>query len=517
MKKLFKSAFSLSVALSLICSAAVAPVSFAEDTPAEYSEGSITGYELIEDISESDVIYSEGSLTPDAPAFYAYYGENTHNYGNYLDENNVQVYLKFMELINPSDSAIKVTLPEPVSFEVSALPSSAKFTSDDLTALSNAVYNSCWAGMVCATFDMPELFWVDLVNTDINYSYSSTRNRTSGTYTCKITAVTLTPNPYDSFTSMDKVLEYKDKLNDALENFEVTGNTRYEQLKSIHDTISTFTYYDLESPFSGNVLGSLVEPGAVCESYSKTFKLICDRLSIPCICVFGNYNEDKKSAHMWNYVLMDDDKWYAIDVTWDDRDGKNGVEYVYTYFLKGTNNFFKDHTPEEYYMTAQFVYPDVSADDYDPSSAPSTGLSEETTTTTSTTTTTTTEKPTTTTSATTTTTTEKPTTTTSATTTTTAEETTTTTKRNPSKTTTTTTEATTVTTTTTTEKTEEFSYGDLNHDGVCNIADLVYCSNAVLGKIVPEYSCDVNGDGSEDVFDVIIMRELTTENVYVLF
>ncbi|HAE52001.1 MAG TPA: hypothetical protein DCG30_01940, partial [Ruminococcus sp.] len=362
MKKLFKSAFSLSVALSLMCSA-LPSVSFAEDIPTVYSQGNISGYELIEDMSES----GEGSLSLDAPKFYANYQENAHNYGNYLDENNVQVYLKFMELINPSNETIQVTLPEPVSFECSVLPTSARFTDSDLEALRNAVYNSCWAGMVCATFDIPELFWVDLTGTDINYSYSSARNRTSGTYTCTINSLKLTPSPYSGFESMEEVLEYKDKLNEALENFEVTGDSRYEQLKSIHDTISTFTYYDADSPFSGNVLGSLVQPGAVCESYSKAFKLICDRLSIPCICVFGNYDLENKSAHMWNYVLMDDNKWYAVDVTWDDRDGKNGIDFNYNYFLKGSENFFTDHTPEEYYMTANFVYPEISVNDYDPS------------------------------------------------------------------------------------------------------------------------------------------------------
>lgn len=533
MKKLFKSAFSLSVALSLVSSAAPC-VSFAENETAEYFEGSITGYELAEDIYETETEYTGESFKPDAPAFYAYYGDNAYNYGTFLDDNNVQVYMKFMELVNPSTDAIKINLPDPVSFEVSALPSSARFTDDDLSALRNAVYDSCWSGLVCATFDIPDLFWVDIVNTDINYSYTSTRNRTAGTYSCTINSITLTPNAYEAFSSFDDVLEYKEKLNDAIENFEVKGDTRYEKLKSIHDAMSIFTYYDMDAPFSGSVLGSLVQPGAVCESYSKAFKLMCDRLSIPCVCVFGNYNEENKSAHMWNYVLMDDNKWYAVDVTWDDRDGKNGVEYNYTYFLKGSGSFFKDHTPEEYYLTAHFVYPEISTDNYDPSFVPETDTSAETTTTETTTasasTTISTEQSTTSTAAETTTTeekiisvtttSEKPVVTTTVVSTT--EETTTTTRKNPSRNTTTTTETTVTSTTastaaTTTEKADEFIYGDLNRDGICSVADLVYCSNTVLGKISPEYSCDINNDGFEDVFDVIIMRELVTEYVYILY
>ena len=91
MKKFFESAFSLSVALSLACSA-VPSVSFAEDTVTQYSEGSITGYELVEDISQDDIFVSEGSLSPDTIKFGANYSENAYNYGVYLDENNVEVY-----------------------------------------------------------------------------------------------------------------------------------------------------------------------------------------------------------------------------------------------------------------------------------------------------------------------------------------------------------------------------------------------------------------------------------------
>ena len=50
--------------------------------------------------------------------------------------------------------------------------------------------------------------------------------------------------------------------------------------------------------------------------------------------------------------------------------------------------------------------------------------------------------------------------------------------------------------------------GDLNKDGVVNIADLVYCAGAVHGTQKPEHSCDANTDGQTDVFDVIYMRKI---------
>ena len=74
--------------------------------------------------------------------------------------------------------------------------------------------------------------------------------------------------------------------------------------------------------------------------------------------------------------------------------------------------------------------------------------------------------------------------------------------------TTTTKPVTTTTATTTTTAPPKPLVGDLNHDGEVNIADLVYCQATVLGKIRPEYSCDANGDGHTDAFDIVFMRKL---------
>jgi hypothetical protein len=61
--------------------------------------------------------------------------------------------------------------------------------------------------------------------------------------------------------------------------------------------------------------------GPVCDGYSRAFKLLCDRLGIPCILV-GGYASSKPEAapqyHMWNQIQLEDGKWYGVDITWDD-------------------------------------------------------------------------------------------------------------------------------------------------------------------------------------------------------
>ncbi len=435
MKKTLRSAAAIFISAAMLSSAV--PVSgFAYETGI---------------INTSDTAFQFGemkslSLTMDSmPDILA--DDEIDNYllGAHLDANNKAVYDAFTQLVTPSLDKITVDLPETVSFQTEDLNSAEN------SDFYNAVFTNCASGMEAASFDTPWIFWNDQNLTSVsagNMRY--TKDWRTGIYTFYIDKLIFTPAAYEGFESFEQVLEYKTKLEEAVDNFVVEGETTEQKIKSIHDRICSFTYYDLEGKFNGSVLSAFVEPGAVCEGYAKGFKLICDKLGIPTVCVFGNYDAEANAAHMWNYVQMDDGNWYAIDVTWDDYDGDYGLEMIYRYYLKGSDEFFVKHTQENDYNLSHLEYPEIVSWNYGEQYADVYVTTATTTkpTTTTTTTTTTTEKPTTT-SKKPTTTTEKPTTTTKKTTTTTEKPTTTTKK------TTTTTEKPTTTTkkpTTTTEK-----------------------------------------------------------------
>ena len=444
----------------------------------------------------------------DQPKIRSNFKEGFYNYGDYLTGNNLDVYNAFMKLSEPTQETITVRLSEPITITLSSLPSSRVFKDEDQEIYQNALFENCKPGIDCALFDLPELYWIDPAGMSVSVGTDTgiTPNFITGNYTVKIRSLNIIPQWLEAFKDKADAEQYGILLDEALDKVPVSGANRYEQLKNIHDYISNFTYYDLEAKFSSSALGALVEPGVVCEGYSEAFKMICDRLDIPCICVFGNLIEEDNAGHMWNYVQMEDGKWYGVDVTWDDLDGAGGNEVKYEYFLKGSKNFFVKHTPVNDYKITQLVYPEISVNDYVLSSSSSSATT--TTTTTSTTTTTTTTTKATTTTTTTTTTTSKPTTKPTTTTTTSV----TTTKPTTTSTTTTTTTSkpttTSTTTTTTTTAPPKPIVGDLNRDGSVNVADLVYCQASLLGKIKPEYSCDANGDGNFDVFDAIFMRKL---------
>ncbi len=539
MKKFLSSAFSLLTSISVLSS--VCSFNFSA-LAVESGVIDLSDEELI--IGDLDEIVLD---MPDMPETLGNFRNDAYNYGYDLDANNSAVYSAFEKLVDPSLEPITVNLPEPLTFT----SSSRTFNDTEKEEFYNLIFSNCKPGMDSAMFDRPEIFWIDdgMISVSVGsmpYSHSWGSNM----YKFTIDKLIITPAALPAFESVDQINEYKSQLLREVADFPVSGNTRYEQLKSIQDNIAMRTFYDTEAKFRSSAVGALVEPGVVCEGYSKAFKLICDRIGIPCVCVFGNWDKETSMAHMWNYVLMDDNKWYAMDVTWDDYDGEYGLDVVYTHFLKGSDSFFSNHTPSEDYNLTYFQYPPLQKNNYNvadavplsdaPVQETTTGTGVVTTTTTTTTTaSTTTTKTTTTTTATT----AKPTTTSTTaktTTSTTTTTTTTTTKATTTTTTTTTTKATTTTTTTTTTKAATTTtvttttsttttappvtavttsiappaslYGDLNKDGVISIADLILCVSSVHGAVPADPICDLSEDGHLGAFDVLLMKRILIQS-----
>lgn len=75
-----------------------------------------------------------------------------------------------------------------------------------------------------------------------------------------------------------------------------------------------FAYLAAHSAYSAVLPGDAYEP--VCEGYAGAFKVLCDELGVPCLCVSGSMTS--LSAHMWNYVQLENGLWYQVDVTTGD-------------------------------------------------------------------------------------------------------------------------------------------------------------------------------------------------------
>lgn len=92
-----------------------------------------------------------------------------------------------------------------------------------------------------------------------------------------------------------------------------------DALRAIHDYLALNVQYasNLYSENAHNICGPFLEKSAVCEGYSRAFKLMCDEVSIPCIIVSGVAIDDNRTDnHAWNIVRKEKNN-YHVDVTWN--------------------------------------------------------------------------------------------------------------------------------------------------------------------------------------------------------
>jgi uncharacterized repeat protein (TIGR02543 family) len=168
-----------------------------------------------------------------------------------------------------------------------------------------------------------ELDWTDL---SIGYSYT-------GSQTCTITSYTITAA--DGYTESSQKVSL---IQSSIDNYVPKDNsTRYTTVKSIHDYLAELLTYDsdISGTYIRTIYGSLLyDHSVVCEGYARTFKGLCDANDVPCIIIRGYAGTSTMESHMYNYVQMEDGKWYLVDVTWDDQSG--GIQY--NYMLAGTSS-----------------------------------------------------------------------------------------------------------------------------------------------------------------------------------
>lgn len=125
----------------------------------------------------------------------------------------------------------------------------------------------------------------------------------------------------------------------------VEGLSQLEIVKRIHDIlIRNIKYSYDDNDFVHTIVGGLVFRKAVCDGYSKLFKLLLDDLNINCIIVNGKgFNKTLVDSenHAWNMICLDGN-WYHVDVTYDNS--LSVPDFIrYDYFLVNDNMIRNDH------------------------------------------------------------------------------------------------------------------------------------------------------------------------------
>lgn len=260
-----------------------------------------------------------------AHRFFASTADTPYTFYMYLTERQKDVYNGLLNAgLDSADNVngVKITFTTPITCQ----NTSKALTAEAQTELVLAVQG----GVAALMDDHPEMFWLGAYR--LSYGLSSLKS--GGVYTLSVSSITCTMQ-YDTAVYADKasVTDYYTRMMAAFDAFEVKGYTRYEKVKSIHDTIAKQVSYD--STFTNGTAHQptsvFLEPFLpVCEGYAEAFKMLCNREGIPCVIVVGKSGND---GHAWNYVKMEDGKWYAVDLTWDDKSS-----IYYDYFLVGANS-----------------------------------------------------------------------------------------------------------------------------------------------------------------------------------
>lgn len=123
------------------------------------------------------------------------------------------------------------------------------------------------------------------------------------------------------------------------------GETDLEKAKIAHDLIIRKVYYDHDyatssphTPYHQSAYSVFCDSYTVCAGYTKAFALLMNSVGIDTIGVtslwitgIDPYGRNVTSGHAWNTICLND-SWYNVDLTWDDQDGRGGVEGIYTWF-----------------------------------------------------------------------------------------------------------------------------------------------------------------------------------------
>lgn len=152
----------------------------------------------------------------------------------------------------------------------------------------------------------------------------------------------------------NKIKEHQMAMSNRVEKLArvVKDKDDWEKEQYIHDFIcENVTYDKLKKQYSHEILGPLGQGVGVCEGIAKSVKILCDKLSVPCIIAISENNPEKhiKYRHAWN-VIQIKGVWCHLDATFDNSLGKKEVRY--DYFNLDDKCMFKDHEPVIYKIPA---------------------------------------------------------------------------------------------------------------------------------------------------------------------
>lgn len=234
----------------------------------------------------------------------------------------------------------------------------------------NQAFQSAWDAF---SYDNVDLFYIDATKITLMNEYHSL----GGIRTYKISIgpgnnVNYYQNEFKTQADVEVAQNYLESIKKQIIDQTATDDI-YTKIEKVHNWIIYYMSYEdnANSKMQHNVYGALRNRKAVCEGYARAFKYLMDGVGVPCILVSGTgtNSQGQTESHAWNDVQINEN-WYGIDVTWDDPivegGGEQTKEMKYKHFLKGSEEFLKDHKEDGKISenSMNFKFPTLSKENY---------------------------------------------------------------------------------------------------------------------------------------------------------
>ncbi len=130
----------------------------------------------------------------------------------------------------------------------------------------------------------------------------------------------------------DEIQKISNKVDSIYKEIITEGMDDLDIIYAFHDYVINNTKYDESFDEKSNdnehdsarALGPLYEGYAICSGYTDVMSILLDKLGI------NNYKV-ASDTHVWNAFYYDN-KWWHVDLTWDDpvtKDGSNRLEHTF--------------------------------------------------------------------------------------------------------------------------------------------------------------------------------------------
>lgn len=319
-------------------------------------------YILDEEITDS--VQKSGYASYAAPSMLRTFSatQYTDSFGDQLNEESKCIYdaLESAFIRQRSSEDISITFLNAYTFHTDGTVEDGKLiwdkdNNEEYQDVVIGIRSAVQAAYDAFVYDYPEVFWISEFRYQyfINFNYDKDNKIYTGTIKSIITAIEElyagAKNEIGAF--YQEVNAVKNEIDFGMPELV----SKAETVKAIHDYLCNKLVYS-ENTYAHSAAGVFLHgQSVVCEGYAKAFKILCRQYGIESVLVVGGaWSPSKQTydAHMWNYVKMENNKWYLVDVTWDDRKDEISSKY----FLVGSESvgFYNKTLSEERVIYSNF-------------------------------------------------------------------------------------------------------------------------------------------------------------------